>query len=211
MLPLSDPLPGFGLPVPPLWPDTILPLEQRVPSDLLNSFLDSNYLEKPVDWAYIGLWDSAQADTAIISFSCLLLENGELVLPTFAPLDVFLLPLPPGLDSAHISIWVPGHLALITANPVDLTQPLTQLNFSDPLLPVPPQMDRIQVSTQVVLLPSGDSNADGAIDAADRANTWNERNTTGYSEDDVTRDGAVNAADRAQCWNNRNMQGKPVK
>ncbi len=51
---------------------------------------------------------------------------------------------------------------------------------------------------------SGDVNGDGSINAADRAETWNNRNLTGYRLSDCSMNGTVDAADRAAAWNNRN-------
>ncbi len=51
---------------------------------------------------------------------------------------------------------------------------------------------------------SGDTDRNGSVDAADRNATWNNRNTSGYSDSDVNLSGVVDAADRNITWNNRN-------
>jgi hypothetical protein len=54
---------------------------------------------------------------------------------------------------------------------------------------------------------SGDTNNDNVIDAADRSNTWNDRNKTGtypLIKNDCSMDGTVEATDRSITWNNRN-------
>jgi hypothetical protein len=43
------------------------------------------------------------------------------------------------------------------------------------------------------------------VNAADRSNTWNQRNLSGYYGTDVDLSGTVNAADRSTVWNNRNL------
>jgi hypothetical protein len=43
------------------------------------------------------------------------------------------------------------------------------------------------------------------VNAADRSNTWNQRNLSGYYGTDVDLSGTVNAADRSSVWNNRNI------
>lgn len=56
---------------------------------------------------------------------------------------------------------------------------------------------------------TGDSDGSGTVNAADRSNTWNQRNLSGYYGTDVDLSGTVNAADRSVIWNNRN-QSKQV-
>ncbi len=51
---------------------------------------------------------------------------------------------------------------------------------------------------------AGDTDGSGVVDAADRSNTWNDRNQTGYLSSDVTLSGVTDAGDRSQTWNNRN-------
>jgi len=52
---------------------------------------------------------------------------------------------------------------------------------------------------------SGDTEGSGTVNAADRSNTWNDRNNTGYNGSDLDLSGTVNAADRSTVWNNRNL------
>jgi len=52
---------------------------------------------------------------------------------------------------------------------------------------------------------TGDSDGSGTVNAADRSNTWNQRNLSGYYGTDVDLSGTVNAADRSVIWNNRNL------
>ena len=52
---------------------------------------------------------------------------------------------------------------------------------------------------------AADTDGSGVVNAADRSNTWNERNLTGYRGTDVDLSGTVNAADRSEVWNNRNI------
>jgi hypothetical protein len=52
---------------------------------------------------------------------------------------------------------------------------------------------------------TGDSDGSGTVNAADRSNTWNQRNLSGYYGTDVDLSGTVNAGDRSVIWNNRNL------
>jgi len=52
---------------------------------------------------------------------------------------------------------------------------------------------------------SGDANQDGAIDALDRSQCWNDRNLSGVYASDLNGDGTVDALDRSIAWNNRNL------
>ena len=51
---------------------------------------------------------------------------------------------------------------------------------------------------------TGDTDGSGTVNAADRSNTWNQRNVSGYNGSDLDLSGTVNAADRSIVWNNRN-------
>jgi hypothetical protein len=52
---------------------------------------------------------------------------------------------------------------------------------------------------------TADTDGSGTVNAADRSNTWNQRNLSGYYGTDVDLSGTVNAADRSTVWNNRNI------
>jgi len=52
---------------------------------------------------------------------------------------------------------------------------------------------------------TADTDGSGTVNAADRSNTWNQRNLSGYYGTDVDLSGTVNAADRSTVWNNRNL------
>lgn len=52
---------------------------------------------------------------------------------------------------------------------------------------------------------TADTDGSGTVNAADRSNTWNQRNLSGYYGTDVDLSGTVNAADRSAVWNNRNI------
>ncbi len=52
---------------------------------------------------------------------------------------------------------------------------------------------------------TADTDGSGTVNAADRSNTWNQRNLSGYYGTDVDLSGTVNAADRSAVWNNRNL------
>lgn len=51
---------------------------------------------------------------------------------------------------------------------------------------------------------AGDINSTQTVDAGDRSDAWNGRNTIGYLLVDSDLDGDCDAGDRSNCWNNRN-------
>jgi hypothetical protein len=52
---------------------------------------------------------------------------------------------------------------------------------------------------------TADTDGSGTVNAADRSNSWNQRNLSGYFGEDVNLSGTVNASDRSIIWNNRNI------
>ncbi len=81
----------------------------------------------------------------------------------------------------------------------------TEYNFTTALGQAYGSTPTVAVATGVYAMWCGDTDASGAVDATDRANTWNSRNTFGYAGNDTDLSGTVDATDRANTWNNRNI------
>ena len=86
-------------------------------------------------------------------------------------------------------------VSLPNASVYDFTSAQTQAYGTTPM---------VAVTTGVYGMWCGDTDASETIDATDRANTWNNRNTSGYTGNDTDLSGVVDATDRANTWNNRN-------
>ncbi|MFK7972997.1 MAG: SdrD B-like domain-containing protein [Bacteroidia bacterium] len=106
-----------------------------------------------------------------------------------------------------------GHLPIMPSQPVPLapSQPGLSLQLQAVTMTPFGADNRINVAPGKQALRAGNANGDEAINVADRAETWNERNTTGYKQEDINYDGVINAADRAGTWNNRNTVGELPK
>jgi len=109
------------------------------------------------------------------------------------------------LGNYYVVIYHRNHLAVMTANTVnlsnnpilyDLTLAQTQAYGTDPMK---------DLGTGAFGLFASDTDGSGTVNAADRSNTWNQRNLSGYYGTDVDLSGTVNAADRSAVWNNRNI------
>lgn len=62
----------------------------------------------------------------------------------------------------------------------------------------------IEVEPGVWAMIAGDANGSGTVDASDRSDAWNDRNSSGYYSSDINLSGTVDASDRSTAWNNRN-------
>ena len=150
-----------------------------------------------VDWVEIELRDEFN-NTSIIATRCgLLLTDGSFVdIDGISPLTF------DGLSDGnyYVAVHHRNHLSIITDAAVASTG-FIDFSTGIGIFGTNPQKD---VGGGIFAMWAGDANDDGFINAADRAETWNNRNTSGYILPDVTLDKFCNAADRATTWNNRN-------
>jgi len=99
-----------------------------------------------------------------------------------------------------------NHLAIMSSNPVSISGIITPLyDFTDSQTKAYGTNAMINLSG-VYGAYTADTDGNGVVNAADRSNTWNDRNLLGYYGTDVDLSGVVNAGDRSTVWNNRNMQ-----
>jgi len=104
-----------------------------------------------------------------------------------------------------IVIYHRNHIPIISSSSAFWDYVSSQYDFTDS------QSKAYGVNSMVNLgggyygFPAGDSDGSGTVNAADRSNTWNQRNLSGYYGTDVDLSGSVNAADRSTVWNNRNI------
>ena len=98
-----------------------------------------------------------------------------------------------------------NHLSLMTSAPVTIS-------FSPTLYDMRTDLTKAYGTNAMKSLGGGyygaytaDTDGSGTVNAADRSNTWNQRNLSGYYGTDVDLSGTVNAADRSTVWNNRNL------
>lgn len=153
-----------------------------------------------VDWIFVELRDSQTLaiDRTIVG---LVQQDGDVV-----GIDGRVPPLISNTPNGapYIVIRHRNHLGVMLSTPVrgdahalyDLSDPNTRVVGPD---------SRI-LDGDAALLAAGDVNADGSIDAGDRSQVWNDRNTSGYLNSDTSLEGWVGAADRARVWNNRNRR-----
>ena len=96
-----------------------------------------------------------------------------------------------------------NHLAVMSLDKVLLTKSLGgRVDFTTGVAYGNEPMHVFSNGTTALFV--GDTNDDGSINAADRSNTWNDRNQAGYLGADCDLNCSVNAADRSITWNNRN-------
>ena len=153
-----------------------------------------------VDWVFIELRDITEPMLVVATRSALLQGDGDIVdTDGISPLTFSDI----AEGDYHIAIKHRNHLGVMTQNPISLGENTGVIDFSDPNLLMYGTNAR-NTTNGVAKLWSGDATGDSSINAADRSETWNERNQSGYLEADVDLDGSCNAADRSTTWNNRN-------
>jgi len=105
----------------------------------------------------------------------------------------------------YIVIYHRNHIPIMSSVSATLNYVSSQYDFTDSQSKAYGTNSMVNLGGGYYGLPSGDSDGSGTINAADRSNTWNQRNLSGYYGTDVDLSGTVNAADRSMIWNNRNL------
>ena len=173
--------------------------------------LTSPYTEDPrtvknipantVDWILIEL-RSGENGPAVAYRSAFLRKDGRIVDDDGTGTAV---PIPAKTGNYYIVVKHRNHLPVMSAAPVglsgsnalyDFTTSQSQAYGANPLTDL--------TGSGIYGMIAGDATNNGSVDAADRNETWNKRNQTGYLSADVTCNGVVDAADRNITWNNRN-------
>ncbi len=153
-----------------------------------------------VDWLFLELRDPADASVVLATRSALLQRDGDVVdMDGVSPVRFS--------DMAEgdyfLAIRHRNHLAVMPAAPVNLATSGGLVDFSDPALSMYGNNARIAIGG-IAALRGGDANNDGQVNAADRSEVWNKRNTVGYNIFDIDLNGSCTAADRSMAWNKRN-------
>ena len=104
-------------------------------------------------------------------------------------------------DNYYIAVHHRNHLSVMSLNTIALSDSPATLDFRTASTYGTDAQKEINGNKA---LWSGDASPNGSINAADRSETWNNRNQTGYLNADCDLDGNVNASDRSSTWNHRN-------
>jgi len=152
-----------------------------------------------VDWVLVELRDKNNPDSVLATRAALLLNSGKITDLDGSSSLRFTLP----EDDYFIAVKHRNHLGIRSIQTVHLTESVTSYDFTvngsafgtDPLK---------DLGDGNFAMYSGDADANGVIDAADRNITWNKRNDTGYLPEDILMNGVIDAGDRNNAWNNRN-------
>ncbi len=161
-----------------------------------------------VDWILVELRDQTTSSTVIASRSAYLNSDGNLIDDNASQGRGIGIAAPPG--DYYIVLKHRNHLAIMTQNvqtgltwgtassilTYDFTTGQTQAYGTNPMM---------NLGSGVYGMFTGDTDGSGTVNAADRSDTWNQRNLPGYYGTDVDLSGTVNAADRSAVWNNRNL------
>ncbi len=153
-----------------------------------------------VDWVLVQLRES-ETGQAVASRSAFLRNDGRIINDDG---DVAI-PIPAPNGNYFIVVKHRNHLSVMSSSKITLSGNTTLYDFTvsqSMAYGTNPMKDL--TGTGIYGMISGDAISNGSVDAADRNETWNKRNLTGYYAADVTCDGVVDAADRNITWNNRN-------
>lgn len=150
-----------------------------------------------VDWIWIQVRDSVDNKQILAQRAFLLSSQGKVLSLNGDSKLSFNVSIP---NHAFVAILHRNHLGIMTADPVDLTQPL---DFSEPSTPVFGINSRKIINGKAVLI-AGDANLDGTINAVDKNSYWRVQNGNpfnyGAGGGDMNLDGTINAVDKNAYW-----------
>ena len=153
------------------------------------------------DWILVSLRSSANG-TAVTSKSVMLRNDGKVVADDGVTEEITL---NAAEGNYYIVIKHRNHLKVMSATAIALNSNTSTLyDFTAAENKFYGTGGAKELETGIWGMWSGDTDRNGSVDAADRNATWNNRNTSGYSDSDVNLSGVVDAADRNSTWNNRN-------
>lgn len=161
--------------------------------------LDSsaNIPSNVVDWVLVQIRDSADSRIVLAQRAAFITSQGQ-VISTGGNSKLGMRENIP--DRAYIALLHRNHLGVMTADPVDLSQPL---DFSDPNTAVYGLNPRKMINGKAVMY-AGDCNQDGSINAVDKNNYWRLQNGQpfeyGQGGGDMNMDGSVNVIDANGYW-----------
>jgi hypothetical protein len=155
-----------------------------------------------VDWVLVELRSGTAAGTKVETQPAFLLKDGSIV-DMDGVSDVAF-----GVATAgdyYIVVKHRNHLAIMSAALVTLPN-ATAHDFTTAQAQAYGTNPMAALIGGVFGMWCGDTDASGSVVAADRSNTWNNRNATGvYDGSDTDLSGTIVAADRSNTWNNRNV------
>jgi hypothetical protein len=165
-----------------------------------------------VDWVFVELRDQTTPATVLETRAALLQADGDVV-ETDGTSAVYFSTVNCG--SFYVGIRHRNHLAVRTSAVAMLSDVTTVIDFTATTPTYGVALTTVgSVDPRIVItlsggglgkaIYSGDTDNNNAVDAADRNNTWNDRNLTGYQKNDCSMNATVDAADRNTTWNNRN-------
>lgn len=153
--------------------------------------------DNAVDWVLVQIRDSADNTVILAQRAAFLTTQGKVVSMRSNPKISMKENIP---DRAYVAILHRNHLGVMTANPVDLTQPI---DFSDPNTALYGLEPTKLINGKSVLI-AGDCNADGSINAVDKNNFWRIQNGQPFQYNDaggdLNMDGSVNVIDANGYW-----------
>lgn len=154
-----------------------------------------------VDWIKIELRDPTDPTMVVATRSALIQRDGDIVdLDGVSPVALAY------SGDYYVVIDHRNHLGIMSAEPLSLSGSVSYdfTTAQHQAYGTNAMMDMDGVYGMI----GGDANGSNSISAADRAETWNYRNISGYYDHDVNLSGGTTAADRAMAWNNRNLQSQ---
>jgi hypothetical protein len=154
------------------------------------------------DWVLIELRDPGNPTLVIGTHAAFLHSDGK-VTDVHGFEKVAFYGLPNEAPATYlISVKKQNHIGVLTGAPVSFSNQCLVVNFTNGSTSGA-QSQKMLPNGKFALW-AGDINDDGVIDAGDRSQGWNDRNSTGYHPSDATMDGVVDASERSLTWNNRN-------
>jgi hypothetical protein len=155
-----------------------------------------------VDWVLLELRTGTSASTTVARRAAFIKSDGTLV--DLNGLDPVAFIIPDAVEY-YIVVKHRNHLSLMSSVSMFLTDTTPLYNFTNSQTKAYGINPMENLGGGFFGAYTADTDGSGTINAADRSNTWNQRNFSGYFGTDVDLSGAVNAADRSAVWNNRNI------
>ena len=155
-----------------------------------------------VDWVFVELRKGTNASSRVATISGILQRDGDIVSAADGVSPLVFTGVSAG--AYYVVIKHRTHLGIMSASPINLSATSTTVDFTDGSTPTFGAGAQHTIpGTSLYYMWCGDSNSDGAVDAVDRSNLWNDRDQSGYLPTDINCDGQVGAPDRSAAWNTR--------
>ncbi len=157
-----------------------------------------------VDWVLVELRSGTLPGTRIDRKAGFLLNTGNVVSIDGTSSLYFTQP----RGNYYIVLTHRNHISIMNSNSTPLNYVSAQYDFTNSKTKAYGSNAMIDLGGGVYGMFTGDTDANGTINAVDRSNCWNERNQNGYFRTDADLSGTVNAVDRSIIWNNRNINSQ---